>query len=256
MKKTLLAVLSLTAVSLAGVNGQVSYTTGNYTQNFDSLPNTGNATWTNGSTLAGWFAIAPLTTPTTVTSQTGSGTTGLLASFGANTNPNRSLGWVFANALGVANTRASIGFGLTNSNPFIINEFTLGYVGRQWRANSTTPGTLTVEYKLGGSFDNNDNGWTSLSALTFTGPNTTGTTSVDGYLSANTAALSESVSSLSWESGTTLWVRWRDTNDSGTDAQLAIDDVSFASVPEPSTWALIGLGSAFVLWRLRRKAVI
>ena len=24
-------------------------------------------------------------------------------------------------------------------------------------------------------------------------------------------------------------------------------------VPEPSTWALIGLGGAFVLWRLRRK---
>jgi hypothetical protein len=26
-----------------------------------------------------------------------------------------------------------------------------------------------------------------------------------------------------------------------------------AAIPEPSTWALIGLGSAFVLWRIRRK---
>jgi hypothetical protein len=24
-------------------------------------------------------------------------------------------------------------------------------------------------------------------------------------------------------------------------------------IPEPSTWALIGVGSAFVLWRLRRR---
>ena len=31
--------------------------------------------------------------------------------------------------------------------------------------------------------------------------------------------------------------------------------VDAAAIPEPSTWALIGLGSAFVLWRIRRKPV-
>jgi hypothetical protein len=31
--------------------------------------------------------------------------------------------------------------------------------------------------------------------------------------------------------------------------------LDLVSVPEPSTWALIGLGSAFVLWRTRRKPV-
>jgi len=252
--KKILTILGIAAASLAGAQAQVLYTTGNYTQNFNSLPNTGSAAaWTNGSTLAGWSAIAPLLTPTTITPQTGSGTSGLLASFGADTNSNRSLGWVYANALGAAGTQASIGFGLTNNNAFTLTEFTLGYLGRQWRTNSTTPGTLTVEYKLGGSFDNSNTGWTSLSALTFTGPNTTGSTSVDGYLAANTASLSSSVTSLSWASGTSLWVRWRDTNDSGTDAQLAIDDVNFAAIPEPSTWALIGLGSAFMMWNLRRK---
>jgi hypothetical protein len=29
--------------------------------------------------------------------------------------------------------------------------------------------------------------------------------------------------------------------------------LAVAAIPEPSTWALIGLGGAFVLWRLRRK---
>lgn len=36
-------------------------------------------------------------------------------------------------------------------------------------------------------------------------------------------------------------------------ANYAFRGLAFSPVPEPSTWALIGLGSAFVLWRIRRK---
>jgi hypothetical protein len=34
---------------------------------------------------------------------------------------------------------------------------------------------------------------------------------------------------------------------------IGIDDFSITVVPEPTTWALVGLGTALVLWRLRRK---
>jgi hypothetical protein len=255
MKKTLLTLIGLAALSLAGVHGQLVYIDGNYTQNFNTLPSSGNETWTNNSTLAGWYAAAPLLSPTAISAQTGSSTTGVLASFGAASNSNRSIGWVYANAIGAAATKASIGFGLTNNNAISFTDFNLSYLGRQWRTNTTTPGNLTVEYKLGGTFDNADTGWTSIPNLTFTGPNITGATSIDGYLTANTVSLSADVSYVVWNTGTTLWVRWRDTNDSGTDGGLAVDDVSFSAsaVPEPSTWALIGLGSAFLLWRTRRK---
>jgi hypothetical protein len=34
---------------------------------------------------------------------------------------------------------------------------------------------------------------------------------------------------------------------------VLVDSIQVEHVPEPSTWALIGLGAAFVLWRIRRK---
>jgi hypothetical protein len=34
---------------------------------------------------------------------------------------------------------------------------------------------------------------------------------------------------------------------------VLVDSIQVEHVPEPSTWALIGIGTAFVLWRIRRK---
>jgi len=44
--------------------------------------------------------------------------------------------------------------------------------------------------------------------------------------------------------------------DDGVNSGLFSINGSVAAVPEPSTWALIGLGSAFMLWNLRRKRSI
>jgi hypothetical protein len=145
----------------------------------------------------------------------------------------------------------SIGFGLTNDTNQTLSSFTLGYLGRQWRTNGDTPGNLVVQFKLGGAFDNDNAGWTDINALTFTGSNTTGSTSIDGYLAGNIATLSTTVSDVEWNHGQALWIRWRDFNDAGTDAQLAIDDVSFSAIPEPSTWLLITFGLSALI--IRRK---
>ncbi len=221
----------------------INYTTlgSTLTQSFDGLSNTASVTWSNGTTpLQGWFAVAPLSpfiSPTTLTGpQNGSSTTAALGNFGASGNANRSLGWVYANGVGAAATLASIGVGITNTSGTTITEYTLSYLGRQWRTNTTTPGTLVVEYKIGGTFDNNNTGWTATPAsLTFTGPNTTGATNIDGYAVGNTASLSATVSSITWPDGETIWIRWRDTNDPNTDAQLAIDDVNFSTPQIPNT---------------------
>jgi hypothetical protein len=63
------------------------------------------------------------------------------------------------------------------------------------------------------------------------------------------------VTGLNWLQDEVLWVRWRQQNLSGTDAQMALDDVAFSAVPEPSTYALIALaGAGFAAYRLRRRA--
>lgn len=42
---------------------------------------------------------------------------------------------------------------------------------------------------------------------------------------------------------------------SGANAGPKFDNLSITTVPEPSTWALIGLGSTFMLWNLRRRRI-
>jgi len=64
------------------------------------------------------------------------------------------------------------------------------------------------------------------------------------------------VTGINWAPGTSLWLRWRDPNDPGSDHGMAIDNFSFSAVPEPTTFALVGLGmgaAGLVSRRLRRK---
>src|SRR5215471_3988917 len=69
------------------------------TENFDTLAQTGtNITWTDNSTIPGWYSTRP-----TYNSGTGSSTTGALYSFGvAGTNPvtDRALGSVASGGTG------------------------------------------------------------------------------------------------------------------------------------------------------------
>ena len=60
------------------------------TQDFNTLPLTGSATWTNNSTLVGWYHAA-LGTGTTIVANDGSSTAGSLYSYGTGTNADRAL---------------------------------------------------------------------------------------------------------------------------------------------------------------------
>src|ERR1035437_825499 len=76
--------LSIGQVSLTGIGTA-------YTQNFDGLPSVvGTTTWTDNTTLAGWYS-----TQTSLITGTGSGTAGGLYSFGVavtNSVTDRALG--------------------------------------------------------------------------------------------------------------------------------------------------------------------
>lgn len=62
-----------------------------FAQNFDTLISTGSATWTNNSTIPGWYH-ARTGTGTTIVVDTGTSTTGNLFSYGSTASTDRALG--------------------------------------------------------------------------------------------------------------------------------------------------------------------
>lgn len=181
---------------------------------------------------------------------TGSANTGAFWSFGAAGDADRALGGLAANTLAnappaSANTMMYIGLRLTNDTGVVLSNFTLSYVGEQWRdGGAATPNvqSLTFEYKIDAA-NIQDVDFTAVPALDFTSPtfvNTGSGAALDGNAAENRTAIGPVVvTGLNWLPGQDLWLRWGDLNNTGNDHGLAIDDVSFsANVPEPGSLAL------------------
>lgn len=254
MKKTLLTLIGLAALSLAGVQAQVVINSSSFTysQNFDTLATSGtNNTWTDNSTIPGWYSNKVI-----YISTNGSSTTGGLNSLGATGSTDRALG---ATTSGSAAT-VNFGMVLQNASGFSINlsNILLSYTGEMWRVNATAQ-SLAFEYQVSaapitsitsGTYSANTN-------LNFTSPATSTAAAVDGSSAANKTSFSNIAISSSGvlNNGEYLSLRWTKTGSSSP--SIGIDDLTISAtasaVPEPSTWALIGLGSAFLLWRIRRK---
>ena len=117
---------------------------------------------------------------------------------------------------------------------------------------STVPNVLTLQLSLDGTT------WVSLgAALNFTSPiNTSTGRALDGNASANRVAgiggtFTPSTPILN---GSVFYLHWADPDDTGADAGLAIDNFTFAAVPEPSVYVLLGVGILLCSQRfLRRK---
>ncbi len=223
---------------LATVTGsQVSYAGGTYQQNFDALPSTGTVTLTGTApfdlaatpatvtALNGWRIGSSLGTPGLLVG-TGSATNGAVYSFGAASATDRALGTVASGSV-----VPRLGVMITNNTGTTITQFTLGYTGEQWRnGGNTAAHTLGFAYSLTAADINAATGFTDVAALNFTSP-TVGASAaaLDGNATANRTAVSSTVTGISWAPGQTLILRWSDTNDSGNDHGLALDDVTFST---------------------------
>lgn len=253
-----LASLVLATVLVAGsAIASVTYSTVGsvYSQNFDTLPSTGsNATWTNNSTLPGWYlVISTGAAPTLIGVNNGSSTTGMFYSYGAVDNSERALGGLgsggayFGNATsgGVA---GYWGVRFLNNTGLTLTQFGARYDVEQWRDQNTTQQPLVVEWAI------NPPDWLSgtWNAGTSTNsPQNSNAGQLDGNLPANRVpGVGFSVTSISWAHGAELWIRFRELNDAGNDQALAIDNFTFSAIPEPATASL--LLSAGVLVALRR----
>lgn len=241
----------LGAVSISGVDWT-------YSQDFNSLNGVG--TWSNDTTLAGWFARTDSTSSiTTLGSSTGTSTTAGLYSFGvAGTNAvsERSIGFVTSNSFtGSAGTgRNLLGVQFSNDTIYTMNEFTVGYDGEQWRREGNTSAhTIVVEYSLNATSLTTGTWVSAGSTLDFSSPQTGSSASaLDGNASANrVAGLSDTITSISWAPGTNLWIRFVDLNNSGNDHHLTVDNFVFSTIPEP-TAALLGAVGLLGILRRRR----
>src|SRR6266404_952550 len=141
------------------------------TENFNTLASTGTGlTWTDNSTIPGWYS-----TRTTYNSGTGSSNTGALYSFGvAGTNPltDRALGSV---ASGTTTTIYQA-VRLTNNTGSTVTSLNISYVGEQWRnGGNVNTNDLTFQYQVANAgtitgANNPTGGWTTFSPLSFTSP--------------------------------------------------------------------------------------
>ena len=243
MKKILFILTSVVVFEISA-SAQIGISSGtttySYDQNFNGLPSTGTVTWVNNSTIEGWslFKTTSSTPVTSFDTGTGSGTTGNFVSFGSTGSSDRALGGLGSNNFNGSTTASGtvsgyIALSFLNNSGGATSSFTLNYDGEQWRnAGVTSTHTTLFQYGFGSSFTGVTS-WTAAgSGFNFTSPiaTTTGTGALDGNATANrSAARGGTVSGLNWANGSTLWLRWLETNESGNDHGLAIDNVSFST---------------------------
>lgn len=202
-----------------------------YTQNFDGLPASGTATWSNNSTLPGWFQ-ARTGTGMTIVADTGLGNGGNLYSYGASGDADRALG-----SIGSGNAAAGDfywGVRLQNHTGGTITSLDVAYTGEQWRNGGATgtaaQQTVAFSYLAGsptvsGSLAEFQSAGSAVAALDFTSPVTTASAgALNGNLAANRNARTATISGLNLPDGAEIMLRWADPNHVGNDHGLSIDD--------------------------------
>jgi hypothetical protein len=195
--------------------GQVNLASGaTYPQNFDGL-GSASATWTDNTTLPGWYvstATLPISTGTTA-----SGTCVNVGILGTNPLSDRALG-----CLQSGGTAQRFGLRLKNNGASNIGSYSISFTGEQWR--SFNAGTLVFEYQIGTTVTSLTVGtWTAATAFNFNSLVTSGGTAVDGNAPANRTAITGTLTAAV-PAGSEIFFRWtRNTNSSPI---LAVDDFS------------------------------
>lgn len=249
---SLLVVAAATAAMPATVSAAISITSFGtaYTEDFNTLAIVGT---TNTALPTGW-ALHEVGSSSAVNQQyaagTGSDSAGDVYSFGAGGSTERAFGTLFSGT----NT-PTIGASFTNNAGGTLTTLDISYTGEMWRAGVTDRGAadrLDFQYSLDATSLTTGT-WIDVDGLDFNSPNVNATAgALNGNSAANQASLTQLITGLSISNGITFWIRWNEFNISpGADDGLAVDDFSLtargdiASVPEPGTLALLGLGLGF-----------
>lgn len=224
----LLLMAIITSVSYS----QVAMTiTGSYTQDFNTLPASGSATWFNNGTIPSWYHQRS-GTGTTIVANDGSSNAGNLYSYGTGTATDRALGVINSGNGAIGNM--AYGVLLRNTSGTTISSITISYTAEQWRNSAAAAQSVTFYYRASSSAiaaldPNVPAGWTGVATLSFTSPITAGVAAaINGNLAANKVAISSAIPSLSLANNDYIMLKWDDPDHTGADHGLSIDDVTIS----------------------------
>jgi hypothetical protein len=237
--------------------------TGSYSQNFNSLASTGTSVhWGNDSTLPGWYLYTwKGTAISTYNAGYGDKSTPTFFSFGSSGSTERALGGLgstdpYFDSPPSETVAGYMAVAVQNKSGGTYTSFVLQFVGEQWRNNGNPNAQrMQLQYGFGGGTFGSVSTWTAPGGtFDYTSPVHTSTAAaVDGNSAGKVSGLGGTISGISWTADQTLWIRWIEYNDFGSDHALAIDDFSITTpVPEPVNVALgcfAGLVLLGSVWR-------
>jgi hypothetical protein len=253
-----IATLQATNVDVAPIT-VISLTASPYTQNFDGLGTTAingavsSTTGTQaslgavaGSALDGWY-LAKIAgdgaVDTSILPDDGMLISGSAYNYGAASDTDRALGLLASGS----NTMA-MGALITNNTGVALTSLRLSMTAEFWRSSTATQNTLTFGYgKVASAITQTnflsivDPGVLPLTALNIVGPPPVSSNgALDGNAVANQIQFNNVALPIALAPGESVFIRWRDVNDTGNDAALAIDNLTITDGASVS--------SGYTLW--------
>lgn len=205
---------SLCQITLATTNGSFS-------ENFDVMGSSGTSLPTGWAALrydgsgTAYAALSPAVTA-------GSTNSGNVYNVGTAAATDRALG-----TLASGTTIPAFGASFINNTGSNITSFSFSGYCEQWRSgtNSSVNENVIFEYSTDATSLNTGT-WAAIPSMNLVEmlTSTTSAAAVDGNVSANRVAISGSIPTLNLADGNTIWIRWRDNDDKGSDGLYAIDD--------------------------------
>lgn len=209
-------------------------------QNFDGLPSTGSFSM-NGkgphllqnapilaTNLSGWQFLQIIGSGTNANFiiGTGSGTGSGTYSYGLSNNSERAIGSL-ASSTGIY----SIGIIITNNTGTKLNTASISFIAEQWRkGGSGNKNIWRFRYKTGSFNDINQSSLIDEAQLNFSSVQTsTGIATLNGNLPENQIAVNYTLENIQWNNGEQILLRWDDSDESGSDDGMAIDQFSFSA---------------------------
>lgn len=207
------------------VIAQISLTTenGSYAQDFDGMTATGIAlpTGWNAIRFAGSGTIGQVLAPSVTD---GSANSGGVFNVGTVNATDRALG-----TLASGSTIPVFGTSFINNTRSVINSISISAFSEQWKSGSSSAINESVVFEYSTNATSLNSGtWTPISALNLVELLTTTTTAVAVNGNTNRIAISGTISSINLVNGSSIWIRWRDNDDTGSDGVYALDDFQMA----------------------------